>query len=88
MATTAQAIFFCVVLASCGADPGPLEIPAEMVAPEPGHEGPAPTTERGVLLAAAAERVGRLRANEKLSALVEVLVETGHIIIIEEQDPL
>ena len=81
--TFLQVIFCALALASCGNSRPPLEIPSELVEEAPGYTGPATTTEREILAAAAVEQAGRLLANQRLTELVGLLVDAGRSIILE-----
>jgi hypothetical protein len=67
-------IIFAGLLAGCGQPPKPVQIPDELMQPEPGWRGPVPTTEGQLIDAAFAEKTGRVRANEKLGTIREIVV--------------
>lgn len=63
------------LLAGCGNDREPVKrVPVELFEPEPGWRGPVPATEGELIDAALAEKTGRLRANEKLGTIREIVV--------------
>lgn len=68
-------IIFVALLAGCGApSKRVISVPADLFQPEPGWQGPPPVTEGQLIDAAVAERTGRVRANEKLGTIKEIVV--------------
>lgn len=63
------------LLAACGPDPVPHPVSLLDLAPCSGWQGPRPDTEGQFARAAAAERTGRLCANNKLAAVSETVNE-------------
>lgn len=61
-------IIWAMLLAGCGPDPRILD---EWLQPAPGWTGPRPVTEQDFARAAAAEKAGRLQANNQLLAIAE-----------------
>ncbi len=68
-------IIFALLLAGCGQPTKRvIKIPTDLMEPEPGWTGPVPQTEGQLVDAALAEKTGRLRANEKLGTIREIVV--------------
>ena len=63
------------LLAACGPDPAPHPVSLLDLAPCAGWQGTRPVTEGQFARAAAAERSGRLCANNKLAAVNEIVNE-------------
>lgn len=72
-------IFLVMLLGACSGPDGPQivapppTIPADLLRGCEGHTGPVPRTERQLILAAAAEKSGRLCANGRISAIREIV---------------
>ena len=64
-------IICAMLLAGCG--PKPLIVPADLLKPCPGWQGPVPATERQLARAAAAEKAGRICANTKLAGVAQIV---------------
>jgi hypothetical protein len=74
-------LIILMVLAGCS---GPSIIaertaPADLFEPAPGWTGNRPQTERELILAAAAERAGRERANGQLCTLAEIFQDAKSV---------
>lgn len=68
-------IIFVALLAGCGnKQQRVIKVPDELFREEPGWVGPIPETEGQLIDAALAEKTGRLRANEKLGTIREIVV--------------
>lgn len=68
-------IIFAALLVGCGpTTKRAITVPVELMEPEPGWQGPTPVTEGQLIDAAVAERNGRVRANEKLGTIREIVV--------------
>ena len=65
-------IMLCAGLAACGAGG---RVPADMLRPCDGWQGPAPVTEGQLLRAALAEKTGRECANGRLAGVARVLAQ-------------
>lgn len=68
-------IISALLLAGCGPKPvaAPV-IPADLLTPCVGWQGPRPSTEGQFARAALAERTGRLACNEKIRSIGEIVV--------------
>jgi hypothetical protein len=67
-------IISALLLAGCGSKPvAPPVIPADLLTPCPGWQGPRPSSEQQFARAALAEKAGRLCANEKLGSVREIV---------------
>lgn len=63
-----------VALTACGSKPvAPPVIPADLLTPCAGWQGPVPSSEGQFARAALAEKTGRLCANEKLGSVAEIV---------------
>lgn len=74
-----SAPFWLLLLAACGQPPieaAPL-VPGALLAPCPGWQGPTPATQGDLIAAAAAERSGRLCANDKLASVKRLVAAQG-----------
>ena len=62
------------LLTACGSKPvAPPVIPADLLTPCAGWQGPVPSSEGQCARAALAEKTGRLCANEKLGSVAEIV---------------
>lgn len=72
-------IICALALSACGADKPPStvvvrsHVPADLLRPCGGWNGPVPATEGQLILAAAAEKRGRLCANAKIEATAQIV---------------
>lgn len=61
------------LLAGCGREAAPVHIPADLLQPVAGWQGPAPRTEGQLIDAAVAEKRGRERANAQIEAIGQIV---------------
>lgn len=67
-----------MLLAGCGPDLPtvavmPAPVPADLLMPPPGWQGPTPRTEGELILAAATEKRGRLQCTAQLATIDQIL---------------
>ena len=73
-----RSVIICIaLLAGCGRDAVAVHIPADLLAPVAGWQGPTPRTEGQLIDAAAAEKRGRERANMQLDAISQILAASS-----------